>query len=232
MRYAVGHPVLFGLWHSTISRTRQLFPEDVFEEVSTKVFSLCVESGLVSGHTQVMDSAPVKANASMDSLELKVLGEDLEAHLRKVRHISTVDKERPLRRAKNDRSIGNQGKVTAKDKELRAVKSRNKEWSKDQDQRPGSGNWGSKYTSNKTHYSPVDPDVRISWEGQPTFARYGRPGRQEALAGRSDVGERCRRYGLRQRGELRFVGTSWPEELDPSPRHLQGRPGRFCVCQR
>ena len=29
------------------------------------------------------------------------------------------------------------------------------------DQRPGAGNRGSKYTSNKTHYSPTDPDARI-----------------------------------------------------------------------
>ena len=33
---------------------------------------------------------------------------------------------------------------------------------KDQDQRPGAGNKGAKYTSNKTHYSPTDPDARIS----------------------------------------------------------------------
>lgn len=31
-----------------------------------------------------------------------------------------------------------------------------------QDQRPGARNKGSKYTSNKTHYSPTDPDARIS----------------------------------------------------------------------
>jgi transposase len=79
-------------WHSTISRTRQLFPESVFEEVFTKVFNLCVEAGMVSGHTQAIDSAPVKANASMDSLELKVPEEELEAHLRKLRHISAWDK--------------------------------------------------------------------------------------------------------------------------------------------
>jgi len=47
--------------HSTISRTRQLLPESVFEEVFTKVLSLCVEKGMVSGHTQAIDSAPVKA---------------------------------------------------------------------------------------------------------------------------------------------------------------------------
>ncbi|WP_240927992.1 transposase, partial [Cellulophaga sp. Z1A5H] len=70
-------------WHSTISRTRQLFPESVFEEVFTRVLILCVEKGMVSGHTQTIDSAPVKANASMDTLELKVPEDELEEHLRK-----------------------------------------------------------------------------------------------------------------------------------------------------
>lgn len=149
-------------WHSTISRTRQLFPESVFEEVFTKVLGLCIEKGMVSGHTQTIDSAPVKANASMDTLELKVPEEDLEEHLRKIRAISAIDKEVPHRKSKGDKSDKGQRSVTASKKELNAIESRNKKWSKDQDQRPGAGNKGSKYTSNKTHYSPTDPDARIS----------------------------------------------------------------------
>ena len=149
-------------WHSTMSRTRQLFPGDVFEAVFTKVFTLCVDAGMVSGHTQTVDSAPVKANASMDSLELKVPEEELEAHLRKLRHISAMDKEKPFRKSKGDRSDKGQRIITANEKELNAIASRTKRWSKDQDQRPGAGNKGSKYTSNKTHYSPTDPDARIS----------------------------------------------------------------------
>ncbi len=81
-------------WHSTISRTRQLYPESVFEEVFTKILTMCIERGMVSGHTQTIDSAPVKANASMDSLELKVPKEDLEAYLMSVRHISEMDKKK------------------------------------------------------------------------------------------------------------------------------------------
>ena len=93
--YFIGYDIDEELpWHSTISRTRQLFPEAVFEEVFTRVFALCVEKGMVSGHTQAIDSAPVKANASMDSLELKVPKEDLEAHLHNVRHISAMDKKK------------------------------------------------------------------------------------------------------------------------------------------
>ena len=149
-------------WHSTISRTRQLYPEAVFEEVFTKVLSMCVKKGMVSGHTQAIDSAPVKANASMDSLELKVPEEELEAHLKKIRHISAMDKETPIRKSKENKASQEQQSITASDKELQSIKSRNKRWKKDQDQRPGAGNKGSKYTSNKTHYSPTDPDARIS----------------------------------------------------------------------
>jgi len=150
-------------WHSTISRTRQLFPESIFEEVFTKVLTMCVEKGMVSGHTQAIDSAPVKANASMDSLELKVPKEDLESHLRSIRHFSAMDKEdKPIRKSKKNKAPKEQQEITASAKELQAIKSRNKKWQKDQDQRPGAGNKGSKYTSNKTHYSPTDPDARIS----------------------------------------------------------------------
>ena len=90
-------------WHSTISRTRQLFPEGVFEEVFTQVLKLCVEAGLVSGHTQAIDSAPVKANASMDSLEIKVPAEDLEEHLSKVR-VQSRGTEKPKRTKRQNRN--------------------------------------------------------------------------------------------------------------------------------
>lgn len=149
-------------WHSTISRTRQLFPESVFEEVFTKVLSMCVEKGMVSGHTQAIDSAPVKANASMDTLELKVPKEDLDAHLRKIRHISSRDKEAIIRKSQKNKASEAQQTITATPKELQALKSRNKKWATEQDQRPGAGNKGARYTSNKTHYSPTDPDARIS----------------------------------------------------------------------
>ena len=149
-------------WHSTISRTRQLYPESVFENLFAHVFKMCVSRGMVSGHTQVIDSAPVKANASMDSLELKVPEEDLASHLLQVRHISDRDKPEVLRRAKNNKAEITQQTISASPQELQAIKRRNKKWSTDQNRRPGSGNKGSRYTSNKTHYSPTDPDARIS----------------------------------------------------------------------
>jgi len=91
-------------WHSTISRTRQLFSESVFEEFFTKVLSMCIEKGMVSGHTQAIDFAPVKENASMGTLELKVPEEDLDAHLRKIRHISSRDKKPVIRKAQTNKA--------------------------------------------------------------------------------------------------------------------------------
>jgi transposase len=74
-------------WHSTINRTRQLYPGEVFEMLFNKVFTMCVQKGMVSGHTQAVDSAPVKANASMESIELKNTFQSIE------RHFEIVDTE-------------------------------------------------------------------------------------------------------------------------------------------
>jgi len=161
--YFIGYDIDESLpWHSTISRTRQLYPEKVFEQVFTRILRMCIDKGMVSGHSQAIDSAPIKANASMDSLALKVPKEALEDYLHKVRHISNMDKPKSSRKPKVNKASKAQQTISANTKELQAIKSRNKKWSKDQNHRPGAGNKGSKYTSNKTHYSPTDPDARIS----------------------------------------------------------------------
>lgn len=159
--YFIGYDIDEALpWHSTISRTRQLYEEDVFEQVFTKVLSLCVEKGMVSGHTQVIDAAPVKANASMDSLELKVPEEELGKHLRKIRDANPDDK--PRRKSKEDKSTDAQRTLKATDSDIKAIKNRNENWRANSVGRPGGNIKGAKYTSNKTHYSPTDPDARIS----------------------------------------------------------------------
>ncbi len=60
--YFIGYDIDEHLpWHSTISRTRQLFPEEVFERVFTHILAMCIGKGMVKGNTQAVDSAPVKA---------------------------------------------------------------------------------------------------------------------------------------------------------------------------
>ena len=141
-------------WHSTMSRTRELFPDKVFDHLFEKVLVMCVEKGMVSGKTQAIDSAPVKASAGMESLELKVPEEELYDHLRKVRAMSQSDKKAK----KNKASIGQQV-IDATEGELKALDSRTKNWSSKQENKPGAKSKGAKYTSNKTHYSPSDRNV-------------------------------------------------------------------------
>ena len=73
IRYDIDEPLP---WHSTISRTRQLYGEEVFLKLFRKVLSLCVEKGMVSGKRQAIDSAFIKANASLDTLVEKEVLDD------------------------------------------------------------------------------------------------------------------------------------------------------------
>ena len=73
-------------WHSTLSRTRQLYGEEVFKELFTIVLSLCVKKQMLSGRRQAIDSAYVKANASMDSLVETQIIEDGEHYLEELQH--------------------------------------------------------------------------------------------------------------------------------------------------
>jgi transposase len=144
-------------WHSTVSRTRQLYPEALFESLFDRVFSLCVEKGMVAGHIQAIDSAPVKANASMDSLLLKQSAESLKMHLSKVIAENGQVADKP----DQDKSCKPEQLLSAPEYQLRRLE-------KHQDNLTscpgalGAKNKKARLVSNKTHYSPTDPDARIS----------------------------------------------------------------------
>lgn len=96
--YFLGFYIDEGLpWHSTISTTRQLYPASLFETLFNKVFTLCVNRGMVSRHTQAVDSAPIKANASMESVMLKVPATSIDNHLKKVEETMGNLKRRMIR---------------------------------------------------------------------------------------------------------------------------------------
>jgi transposase len=85
MLYFIGYDIDESLpWHSTLSRTRQLYGEELFLEVFRKVLSLCVEKGMVNGRCQAIDSAYIKANALMESIIPKKLKEDTADYLKKL----------------------------------------------------------------------------------------------------------------------------------------------------
>lgn len=138
-------------WHSTVSRTRQLYGEEVFLSLFQVVLGMCVRQGMVRGKRQAVDSAFIKANASMDSLVEKEVVEDASAYV-------------------DELEEGSEYKVTSGRKKL---VERHHEWKEMAYQgMPGqvltpkedeNGNLiRPKYLSNHTHYSPTDPDARIS----------------------------------------------------------------------
>ncbi len=75
--YFIGYEIDEELpWHSTLSRTRQLYGEEVFLQLFREVLKLCIDKGMVSGRRQAVDSAYIKANASLDSLIEKEVLDD------------------------------------------------------------------------------------------------------------------------------------------------------------
>jgi transposase len=128
-------------WHSTISRTRQLYPSAVFEHLLDQVFGQCVAAGLMVGQTQAIDSAPVKANASLDSLRSK--------------------QQLPALKVVDETQAAALPAATTPAHELRRVATRQAK------QQQGGGGLGAHHhkaqlLSNKTHTSGSDPEARIS----------------------------------------------------------------------
>jgi transposase len=125
-------------WHSTISRTRQLYGEEVFLSLFRKILALCVHKGMIRGRRQAVDSAFVKANASLDSLVEKQVMEDAQLYFDQLNE-------------------GSEFKIIPAKKEKEKAE-------KEQQNKPG---------SNTTHYSPTDPDARLSVKpGKATHLNY------------------------------------------------------------
>jgi len=75
--YFIGYDIDEELpWHSTLSRTRQLYDEDVFNQLFKQVLKQCIDKGMLTGKRQAIDSVFVKANAAMDSVKEKAIMDD------------------------------------------------------------------------------------------------------------------------------------------------------------
>jgi transposase len=148
-------------WHSTISRTRQLYGEKVFQQLFEKVFEKCVDSGMVAGHTQAIDGAFLKANASKDSLEIKKVDASVDEYLLEQIKANTE----PIRPAAINRAPEEQqhmqGDKEEQTRQLKELNTRYERQTRQYEEMPGDDRKG-KFLSNKTHYSPTDPDARIA----------------------------------------------------------------------
>jgi transposase len=92
-------------WHSTLSRTRQLYGDHVFKELFRKVLKMCIDKGMVSGRRQAVDSALIKANASMDSIAEKAIMNDADQFADEL--TSNEDKPQKVRRKLKSIIAGN-----------------------------------------------------------------------------------------------------------------------------
>jgi transposase len=117
-------------WHSTLSRTRQLYGGEVFTEVFQLVLKQCIEKGLVAGRRQAVDSVFIKANASMNSMTEREVLEDIAGYATELDQNAEEVKKAPI--VNLPRKNHKQG-VPQKDK-----------------------------PTNQTHYSPSDPDAKMS----------------------------------------------------------------------
>ncbi len=154
-------------WHSTLSRTRKLYGDDVFLSLFRKVLSMCIDKGMVSGKRQAIDSAYIKANASMDSLLEKDVIESSQGYLDELNENDDDKKPTVTREKKKQVEQHHAWKKKAyKDMPGNRVKESSDTDENGNPTRP-------RYLSNHTHYSPTDPDARISTKpGKPRQLNY------------------------------------------------------------
>lgn len=127
--YFIGYDIDEELpWHSTLSRTRQLYGEHVFNELFKRVLKECIVQGMLGGKRQAVDGFFIKANASMDSLIEKEIMNDAAEFGRELKANEGEDNDTGVPPAE-DETTNPQSK---------------------------------KKLSNDTHYSPSDPDAKMS----------------------------------------------------------------------
>lgn len=76
---------------STLRKTRQRMPMDVFDRVFSHVLDVCQSQGLLKGRAIGIDSTQIDANASMDSLKHKELGCTYEEYMLALRRQDAPD---------------------------------------------------------------------------------------------------------------------------------------------
>lgn len=132
--------------HSTLSRTRGLFGEALFLDVFGQVLGLCVDAGMVSGVRQAVDSALIKANASVDSMSRNVIMADASEYCRQVVDQNSEPQEpteAPTKKTPGPPPVSPSGSLTSVNI-------------------PASEAPVKRTRSNKTHCSTSDPDARLA----------------------------------------------------------------------
>lgn len=155
--------------HSTICKTRQRIPTEIFEDVFNHILLLCVKQGLVDGKFQSIDSAYITANASIDRLtESKLIDRDPQEYLQEIKQQDGANfaygenaiKQAEKRMKKTQTHLENQRRY------------RKNKITKQDGGKPHRKN-KRKFLSNATHQSSTDPDARIAKKnGKPRMLCY------------------------------------------------------------
>lgn len=155
--------------HSTICKTRQRIPSEVFEDVFNHILLLCVKEGLVDGTFQSIDSAYINANASIDRLtESKLIDRDPQDYLEEIK------------RQDGAKFTYGQNAVEQAEKRMKKTqahletqkKYRQNKITKQDGGKPHRKN-KRRFLSNATHQSSTDPHARIAKKnGKPRMLCY------------------------------------------------------------
>jgi IS5 family transposase len=159
-------------WHSTLSRTRQLYGGQVFKQLFKQLLKLCIDKGMVAGKRQAIDSVFVKANASMDSLVEKDILDDGDQYAATLttEELSTHcnNKSSPTVSALRNKRVQQHHawKATAY-KGMPGARKKTEQGNADEDK------YLPRYVSNHTHFSTTDAEARVSVKpGKPRQLNY------------------------------------------------------------
>ena len=144
--------------HSTICKTRQRIPTEVFNDVFNHILGLCVQQGLVGGNIQSIDSAYINANASIDRMvEVKLVDRSPDEYLDEVR--SQDGKAFVYGESHEDQA---KKRLAKSQKNLERFAKMRKEKYSAQDGGKAHRKNKRRFLSNATHMSTTDPDARVA----------------------------------------------------------------------
>ena len=151
--------------HSTICKTRQRIPKAVFEEVFNHILKLCIESKLVGGKIQSIDSAYINANASLDNMaEIKLVDRDPQEYIDEI-----FDQDVPEDTTPKDKF----DRLKKAQKDLEAFTEIRKKKYTQQDGGKKHRKNKRRFFSSATHMSATDPDARVAKKsGKPRMLCY------------------------------------------------------------
>ena len=131
--------------HSSLTRTRQRYPQEVFDEVFRFVLGLAESKGLMKGESVAVDATLLEANAAMRSIVRRDTGDSYQEWLRKLileeegnanpsaEELARFDRARSKGREGDDKGPGgkgpgDEGKGAPSKKAKPAKRVSNKEW--------------------------------------------------------------------------------------------------------